>query len=152
MYGVKLIGLTNQTATRVGLTVVLACLVLGVRAVLITLAAAASRKHLNERLMFWTRQASSLVAFAIMVLVTPGMWVRARQFSGRVVTITNDKVFDEPIYNFTRELPFIWEEIGVGVSYDADHRRAARIEIASATFAIVGLPPLRITRDPHRGD
>src|SRR3954469_5216728 len=28
----------------------------------------------------------------------PGMWVRARQFSGRIVTITNDKVFEEPIY------------------------------------------------------
>src|SRR4051794_39878484 len=31
----------------------------------------------------------------------PGMWVRARQYSGRIVTVTNDKVFDEAIYNFT---------------------------------------------------
>ena len=41
----------------------------------------------------------------------PAMWVRSRQFTGRIVTVTNDKVFDEPVYNYTREFPFIWEEI-----------------------------------------
>jgi small-conductance mechanosensitive channel len=55
---------------------------------------------------------------------TPGMWVRARQYSGRIVTVTNDKVFGDPIYNFTRELPFIWEEISVPVSYTMDRARA----------------------------
>ena len=38
-------------------------------------------------------------------------WVHARQYTGRVVTVTNDKVFDTPIYNYTREFPFIWEEL-----------------------------------------
>lgn len=68
----------------------------------------------------------------------PGMWVRARQYSGRVVTLTNDKVFDEPVFNYTRELPFIWEEIGVGVSYTAPRDRAE--EILSDAAA-------RVTRD-----
>ncbi len=31
----------------------------------------------------------------------PAMWVRSRQYTGRVVTVTNDKVFGEPIYNYT---------------------------------------------------
>src|SRR4051812_37581242 len=39
----------------------------------------------------------------------PGMWVRARQYSGRIVTVTNDKVFDEAVYNFTRDFPYLWE-------------------------------------------
>src|SRR5436190_3059095 len=26
----------------------------------------------------------------------PGMWVRDRQYSGRVATVTNDKIFEEP--------------------------------------------------------
>jgi hypothetical protein len=36
------------------------------------------------------------------------------------------KVFDEPVSNYTRESPFIWEEI------------------ASTTCEIAGIPPLRV--------
>jgi small-conductance mechanosensitive channel len=57
----------------------------------------------------------------------PGMWIRARQFTGRIVTVTNDKVFDEPVYNFTREFPFIWEELHIPVPYRADRARAETI-------------------------
>jgi small-conductance mechanosensitive channel len=62
----------------------------------------------------------------------PGMWVRARQYSGRIVTVTNDKVFDEPVYNFTREFPYIWEEISLGIGYHADRARAERILLDAA--------------------
>ena len=57
----------------------------------------------------------------------PAMWVRSRQFTGRIVTVTNDKVFNEPVYNYTRDFPFIWEEMRVPIRYDAD--RAAAEEI-----------------------
>jgi small-conductance mechanosensitive channel len=55
------------------------------------------------------------------------MWVRSRQFTGRIVTVTNDKVFDEPVYNYTREFPFIWEEISVPIPYRADRAQAEAI-------------------------
>ncbi|WP_324274162.1 mechanosensitive ion channel family protein [Blastococcus brunescens] len=35
----------------------------------------------------------------------PAQWVRSRQYTGRVVTVTNDKVFDEAVYNYTRDFP-----------------------------------------------
>jgi hypothetical protein len=54
----------------------------------------------------------------------PAMWVQSRQFTGRIVTVTNDKVFDEPVYNYTREFPFIWEEMMVPIPYRADRQRA----------------------------
>ena len=57
----------------------------------------------------------------------PGMWVQARQYSGRMVTVTNDKIFDEPVYNYSRDFPFIWEEMRVGISYTADAQRAEQI-------------------------
>jgi small-conductance mechanosensitive channel len=60
----------------------------------------------------------------------PAMWVRARQFTGRIVTVTNDKVFDEPVYNYTREFPFIWEEMTVPIPYRADRGRAEQILLA----------------------
>jgi small-conductance mechanosensitive channel len=65
----------------------------------------------------------------------PAMWVEARQYTGRVVKITNDKIFDAPVYNFTREFPYIWEEMHLPVSYkDTDKRqRAERILLDAAT-------------------
>jgi small-conductance mechanosensitive channel len=66
----------------------------------------------------------------------PAMWVQSRQFTGRIVTVTNDKVFDEPVYNYTREFPFIWEEMMVPIPYRADRQRAEEILLSSvARFA-----------------
>jgi small-conductance mechanosensitive channel len=62
----------------------------------------------------------------------PAMWVRGRQYSGRLVRITNDKVFDTPIYNYTRDFPFLWEEITLPVSYGSDYRTAEHILLAAA--------------------
>ena len=74
----------------------------------------------------------------------PGMWIQARQYSGRIVTITNAKIFDEPVYNYTRDFPYIWEEIRIPVSYIADWSRAESIMLAAARrYAIpeTELPP-----------
>jgi small-conductance mechanosensitive channel len=34
----------------------------------------------------------------------PGMWVQSRQYSGRIVTVTNSKICDEPVYNYHARL------------------------------------------------
>ncbi len=57
----------------------------------------------------------------------PAMWVRSRQYTGRVVTVSNARVFDEPVYNYTREFPYIWEEMNVPIPYEADHAAAESI-------------------------
>jgi len=57
----------------------------------------------------------------------PAMWVQSRQYTGRVVTVSNAKIFDEPVYNYTHEFPFLWEEISLPVAYTADRVRAERI-------------------------
>jgi small-conductance mechanosensitive channel len=57
----------------------------------------------------------------------PSMWIRSRQFTGRIVTVTNDKVFDEPVYNYTRQFPYIWDEINLPVRYQDDRATAERI-------------------------
>lgn len=62
----------------------------------------------------------------------PGMWVEARQYTGRIVSVTNDKIFDEPVYNFTRDFPYIWEEIKLPVSYGSDRKRAEEILLDAA--------------------
>ncbi len=62
----------------------------------------------------------------------PAMWVRARQYTGRIVTVTNDKVFDEPVYNYSRGFPYLWEEMHLPVEFGADHARAERILLEAA--------------------
>ena len=57
----------------------------------------------------------------------PAMWVQARQYTGRIVTITNDKIFETPVFNYTREFPFIWEETLIPITYDTDLKRAEQI-------------------------
>ena len=42
----------------------------------------------------------------------PAMWVRSRQFTGRIVTVSNSKIFAEPVFNYSRDFPLIWEEMG----------------------------------------
>jgi small-conductance mechanosensitive channel len=60
------------------------------------------------------------------------MWIRSRQFTGRIVTVTNDKVFDEPVYNYTREFPYIWDEINLPVKYDDDYRKVEEMLLDAA--------------------
>jgi small-conductance mechanosensitive channel len=62
----------------------------------------------------------------------PAMWVKSRQFTGRIVTVANSRIFDEPVYNYTREFPFLWEELVLPVAYDADRARAEAILLEAA--------------------
>ncbi|MEO6565192.1 MAG: mechanosensitive ion channel domain-containing protein [Casimicrobiaceae bacterium] len=57
----------------------------------------------------------------------PAVWVQSRQFTGRIVTVTNSKIFEEPVYNYTREFPFIWEEMRLPIAYRDDRVKAEQI-------------------------
>jgi small-conductance mechanosensitive channel len=54
-------------------------------------------------------------------------WVRSRQYTGRIVSVSNAMVFDEPIYNYSRRFPYIWEEMLVPIRYGDDRAAAERI-------------------------
>jgi small-conductance mechanosensitive channel len=62
----------------------------------------------------------------------PAMWVKARQYTGRIVTVSNAKIFDEPVYNYTRDFGFLFEEITTPLRYDADRARAEAILLEAA--------------------
>ncbi|MDT9599149.1 mechanosensitive ion channel family protein [Sphingosinicella rhizophila] len=57
----------------------------------------------------------------------PAQWVRSRQYTGRIVTVSNDKIFDEPVYNYTYHFPYIWEEMRLPIAYRDDRDAAERI-------------------------
>jgi small-conductance mechanosensitive channel len=66
-------------------------------------------------------------------------WVRSRQFTGRIVTVTNDKVFDEPVFNYTHAFAYIWDEVSIPVRYSTDYAAAEKcIVSAAAKHALSG--------------
>ncbi|MGI4796109.1 MAG: mechanosensitive ion channel family protein [Janthinobacterium lividum] len=62
----------------------------------------------------------------------PAMWVHSRQFTGRIVTVSNSKIFAEPVFNYTRDFPFIWEEMVIPITYTADRILAETIMLEAA--------------------
>jgi small-conductance mechanosensitive channel len=57
----------------------------------------------------------------------PSVWVGGRQYTGRIVRITNDKIFDSPIYNYTRDFPYVWEEVKIPIHYNGQRAKAEQI-------------------------
>ena len=62
----------------------------------------------------------------------PAMWVKSRQFTGRIVTVSNSKIFAEPVFNYTRDFPFIWEEMAIPITYRADRAKVEQILLRAA--------------------
>jgi small-conductance mechanosensitive channel len=69
----------------------------------------------------------------------PHHWVSARQYTGRVVTITNAEVFKQPTYNYTRNFNFLWEELRLPLRYETDLQRAEAIVLAAVREATAGI-------------
>ena len=48
-------------------------------------------------------------------------------YNGRIVRIANSFVFKEPVYNYSADFAFLWDEITVPVKYGSEHRLARDI-------------------------
>lgn len=71
----------------------------------------------------------------------PAVWVNSRQYTGRLATVTNGVIFTEPVYNYTRDFPYLWEEITVPISFTADRAEAESVLLAAAAaHAVVDDP------------
>jgi len=70
-------------------------------------------------------------------LLEIGNWVEADQSTGRIIRVPNALVFTQPLANYTAEFEYIWNEIGISVTFESDWRRAAGIlrEIAEEAAA-----------------
>lgn len=72
----------------------------------------------------------------------PAVWVKSRQFTGRIVTVANNKIFDEPVFNYTRDFPFIWEEISIPITYQTDRAKTEEIMLAATQKYILDITQL----------
>lgn len=62
-----------------------------------------------------------------------GEWVSSDNYSGRIVKISNAFVFKGPIYNYSRDFPFIWDEFNLPIRYGSDVELVKSIVIRVAT-------------------
>lgn len=66
-----------------------------------------------------------------------GQWVSSDNYSGRIVKLSNAFVFKGPIYNYSQDFPFIWDEFNLPIKYGSDIELAKSIviEIASKSLS-----------------
>lgn len=67
------------------------------------------------------------VSFLRTTLMEVGEWVSADQYTGRVVRVANSFVFKEPVFNYSGEFPFLWDEIVIPIKYGSDHHLTREI-------------------------
>ncbi len=53
-----------------------------------------------------------------------GQWVNGDLYNGRIVKIANSFVFKEPVFNYSADFPFLWDEITLPVRYGSDWKAA----------------------------
>jgi small-conductance mechanosensitive channel len=82
----------------------------------------------------------------------PAMWVMARQFTGRIVTVNNGVIFDEPVYNYTRDFPFLFEEMAIGIGYEDKVQTAEAILLDIARTHTVDIQTLSVQAQQHLRD
>jgi small-conductance mechanosensitive channel len=59
-----------------------------------------------------------------------GEWVKADQYTGRVVSLANRVVFSDPVFNYTQHCCYLWDEIMIPVTYESNWRSAVEIILA----------------------
>jgi small-conductance mechanosensitive channel len=70
-------------------------------------------------------------------LMECGEWVNADLYNGRIVRVANSFVFKEPVFNYSGEFPFLWDEIMLPIKHGSDYHLAKKM-LAAAAQDIVG--------------
>ncbi len=57
-------------------------------------------------------------------LMETGQWVNGDLYNGRIVLIANSFVFKEPVFNYSGDFPFLWDEIKIPLQYGSNYDKA----------------------------
>ena len=57
-------------------------------------------------------------------LMECGGWINGDQYNGRVVRVANSFIFKEPVFNYSSDFPFLWDEIRIPVRYGSNYEMA----------------------------
>ncbi len=60
-------------------------------------------------------------------IMETGQWVDGDLYNGRIVLIANSFVFKEPVFNYSGDFPFLWDEIKIPIQYGSNYEKAKDI-------------------------
>lgn len=60
-------------------------------------------------------------------IMETGEWVDGDLYNGRIVLVANSFVFKEPVFNYSGDFSFLWDEIVISVQYGSDVEKTRTI-------------------------
>jgi small-conductance mechanosensitive channel len=67
------------------------------------------------------------ISFLRTTVMEIGDWVKADQYTGRVVSLANRVIFSDPVFNYTQHSRYLWDEIMIPVTYACNWRHAVEM-------------------------
>lgn len=64
------------------------------------------------------------VGFVRTTLMELGEWVKSDLYTGRIVRVANSFIFKEPMFNYSGDFPYLWDEVTIPVKYGSDYQLA----------------------------
>jgi small conductance mechanosensitive channel len=78
----------------------------------------------------------------------PDKPVQGAQPTGGLITFPNSEVLRANIVNFTRDFPYVWDEVSIGITYDSDLAYALRV-VSDTARRVIG-PDMAAPVDRYR--
>lgn len=72
------------------------------------------------------------VGFFYTRLMEIGNWVKGDQVTGRITQFSNSIIFGTPVFNYTQNFSYIWDEVVLPITYSSDISSAKEILLKSA--------------------
>lgn len=66
-------------------------------------------------------------------IMETGQWVDGDLYNGRIVLIANSYVFKEPVYNYSGDFPFLWDEIKIPIQFGSNYEKTREIILSIGT-------------------
>lgn len=60
-------------------------------------------------------------------IMETGQWVDGDLYNGRIVLIANSYVFKEPVFNYSADFPFLWDEIKIPIQFGSNYEKTKTI-------------------------
>lgn len=60
-------------------------------------------------------------------LMETGEWVDGDLYNGRIVLIANSFVFKTPVFNYSGDFPFLWDEIKIPIQFGSNYEKTEEI-------------------------
>lgn len=56
-----------------------------------------------------------------------GEWVKGDLYTGRIVRVANSFIFKEPMFNYSGDFPYLWDEFTIPIKYGSDYQLADQL-------------------------